>query len=58
MLQNCAISSSFKEMISSYKSAKEKSKSQKEAILFIKQKIESAKWFIDAIQQRQNTMME
>lgn len=51
------ISSSFKEMISSYKSAKEKSKSQKEAILFIKQKIESAKWFIDAIQQRQNTMM-
>jgi len=51
------ISSSFKEMISSYKSAKQKSKSQKEAILFIKQKIESAKWFIDAIQQRQNTMM-
>ena len=44
-------------MISDYKKAKIKSKSQKEAILFIKQKIESAKWFIDAIQQRQNTMI-
>jgi RNA polymerase sigma-54 factor len=51
------VSSSFREMISDYKRAKIKSKSQKEAILFIKQKIESAKWFIDAIQQRQNTMI-
>ena len=30
---------------------------EKDAILFIKQKIESAKWFIDAIKQRQNTMI-
>jgi RNA polymerase sigma-54 factor len=51
------VSSSFRDMISDYKRAKIKSKSQKEAILFIKQKIESAKWFIDAIQQRQNTMI-
>ena len=51
------ISNSFKEMVSDYKRAKMKSKSQKEAILFIKQKIESAKWFIDAIHQRQNTML-
>ena len=51
------ISNSFKDMISEYKHAKIKSKNQKEAIMFIKQKIESAKWFIDAIQQRQNTMI-
>jgi RNA polymerase sigma-54 factor len=51
------ISSNFKEMITDYKRAKIKSRSQKEAILFIKQKIEAAKWFIDAIQQRQNTML-
>lgn len=51
------VSNSFRDMISDYKKAKIKSKNQKEAILFIKQKIESAKWFIDAIQQRQNTMI-
>lgn len=33
------------------------SKQEKEAVLFIKQKIDSAKWFIDAIKQRQQTMM-
>lgn len=51
------ISSSFREMLDSYKKAKLKSKDQKEAIMFIKQKIDSAKWFIDAIRQRQNTLM-
>ncbi len=33
-------------------------KENKEAILFIKQKIDSAKWFIDAIKQRQNTLKQ
>lgn len=51
------ISNHFKEMISTYKKSKEKTKTQKEAILFIKQKIDSAKWFIDAIQSRYHTMM-
>lgn len=51
------ISSHFREMISHYKKSKEKSKQQKEAMLFIKQKIDSAKWFIDAIQSRYHTMM-
>lgn len=51
------ISNHFKEMISTYKKSKEKTKSQKDAILFIKQKIDSAKWFIDAIQSRYHTMM-
>ncbi len=32
-------------------------KRQKEALLFVKQKLDSAKWFIDAIRQRQNTLM-
>ncbi|HWB63636.1 MAG TPA: RNA polymerase factor sigma-54, partial [Chitinophagales bacterium] len=51
------VSNHFKEMINAYKKAKNKSKSQKEAILFVKQKIDSAKWFIDAIQSRYNTML-
>ncbi len=51
------ISNHFKEMITTYKKSKEKSKQQKEAMLFIKQKIDSAKWFIEAIHSRYNTMM-
>ena len=51
------VSNHFKEMISTYKKSKVKSKQQKEAMIFIKQKIDSAKWFIDAIQSRYNTMM-
>ena len=40
-----------------YKAQKEKpSKSQKDALMFIKQKLDSAKWFIDAIKQRQQTL--
>ena len=34
-----------------------KTNRQKEAVIFIKQKIDSAKWFIDAIKQRQNTLL-
>ena len=51
------VSNHFKDMIGEYKNSKLKSKAQKEAILFIKQKLDSAKWFIDAIQSRYNTMM-
>lgn len=51
------VSNHFREMIQHYKKSKEKSKSQKEAMLFIKQKIDSAKWFIDAIQSRYHTML-
>lgn len=43
-------------MLKGYKAAKEKSKSQKETVLFIKQKLDAAKWFIDAIRQRQQTL--
>lgn len=51
------ISQNFKEMMQAYDEAKVKTKEQKEAIMFIKQKIDSAKWFIDAIQQRQHTLL-
>jgi RNA polymerase sigma-54 factor len=50
------ISQSFKDMMKDYKGSKTKNKDTKEALTFIKQKIESAKWFIDAIKQRQQTL--
>jgi RNA polymerase sigma-54 factor len=51
------ISKSYNEMLLGYKASKEKSKAQKEAVLFIKQKLDAAKWFIDAIRQRQQTLL-
>jgi len=50
------VSRDYTEMLKGYKAAKEKSKSQKDAVLFIKQKLDAAKWFIDAIKQRQQTL--
>tara|TARA_A100001011_G_scaffold347571_1_gene384791 strand:- start:1153 stop:2604 length:1452 start_codon:yes stop_codon:yes gene_type:complete len=50
------ISNSYKEMLSGYAGAPEKNKSMKEAVLFIKQKLDAAKWFIDAIEQRYQTL--
>lgn len=52
------VSRSYSEMIEGYKAQKEKpSKSQKDALMFVKQKLDAAKWFIDAIKQRQHTLM-
>jgi len=50
------ISNHYNEMLKGYKLDKKKTKSQKEAIQFIKQKLDSAKWFIDAVKQRQETL--
>jgi len=51
------LSRNYVEMIESYIGDKsKKSTQQKDAILFVKRKIDSAKWFIDAIRQRQNTL--
>ena len=50
------ISNHYNEMLKGYKLDKNKTKSQKEAIQFIKQKLDSAKWFIDAVKQRQETL--
>ena len=43
-------------MMKDYERGTKKDKRQKEAVLFIKQKIDSAKWFIDMIKQRQQTL--
>tara|TARA_Y100000589_G_C27191767_1_gene645081 strand:+ start:1765 stop:3207 length:1443 start_codon:yes stop_codon:yes gene_type:complete len=50
------VSPSYIEMIKGYEEGA-KTQRDKEAILFVKQKVDSAKWFIDAIKQRQNTLM-
>ncbi|MEP2937482.1 MAG: RNA polymerase factor sigma-54 [Gilvibacter sp.] len=51
------VSKEYSDMLKGYKASKEKSKSQKDAVLFIKQKLDAAKWFIDAIKQRQQTLL-
>ncbi len=51
------ISEGYREMLKEYDRGAKKDKRQKEAVLFIKQKIDSAKWFIDMIKQRQNTLL-
>jgi len=51
------VSREYNNMLKGYQEASEKSKSQKDAIIFIKQKLDAAKWFIDAIKQRQQTLM-
>lgn len=51
------VSREYNNMLQTYKDSKEKSKSQKDAVLFIKQKLDAAKWFIDAIKQRQQTLL-
>lgn len=51
------ISKDYNNMLKSYKENALKTKDQKKALLFIKQKLDSAKWFIDAIKQRQNTLL-
>ena len=50
------ISHDYTNMLKGYKESKEKSNKQKEAVMFIKQKLDAAKWFIDAIKQRQQTL--
>ena len=51
------VNRSFSEMLKGYNENKESmSNDDKHAILFMKQKVDSAKWFIDAVKQRQNTL--
>lgn len=51
------VSREYNNMLKGYQESKEKSKSQKDAVFFIKQKLDAAKWFIDAIKQRQQTLL-
>ncbi|MGB0839353.1 MAG: RNA polymerase factor sigma-54, partial [Chitinophagales bacterium] len=52
------ISDTYRDMLKEYAKVKKKTKAQKAAVMFIKQKIDSAKWFIEAIRQRQDTMLK
>jgi RNA polymerase sigma-54 factor len=51
------ISASFADMLDTYHKSDKQNKNIKETVSFIKQKLDSAKWFIDAIKQRQNTLL-
>ena len=51
------ISEGYRDMLKDYDRGAKKDKRQKEAVIFIKQKIDAAKWFIDAIKQRQHTLL-
>ncbi|MBS1758910.1 MAG: RNA polymerase factor sigma-54 [Bacteroidetes bacterium] len=51
------VSEGYRDMLKEYDRGSKKDKRQKEAVLFIKQKIDAAKWFIDAIKQRQHTLL-
>ncbi|MDC6387378.1 RNA polymerase factor sigma-54 [Maribacter sp. PR1] len=50
------VSREYSNMLKGYKESKDKTKSQKDTVMFIKQKLDAAKWFIDAIRQRQQTL--
>lgn len=51
------VNNQYREMLEAY-SSNRKDKKQREAALFVKQKIDAARWFIDAIKQRQETMFK
>ncbi len=52
------VSRSYQEMFDHYDKAAQKDRKMKEAVQFVKQKLDSAKWFIDAIKQRQQTLLK
>jgi RNA polymerase sigma-54 factor len=51
------ISRSYADMFDAYDKSDKKDKKLKETVAFVKQKLDAAKWFIDAIRQRQNTLL-
>lgn len=51
------VSRSYSEMLKAYDKSNKKDKKLKETVSFVKQKLDSAKWFIDAIKQRQHTLL-
>jgi RNA polymerase sigma-54 factor len=52
------VSRSYQDMFQHYEKAEKNDKKMKEAVQFVKQKLDSAKWFIDAIKQRQQTLLK
>jgi RNA polymerase sigma-54 factor len=51
------ISRSYAEMLDTYDKSNKKDKNIRETVTFVKQKLDAAKWFIDAIRQRQQTLL-
>ncbi len=51
------VSSSYSDMFAAYDKSDKKDKKLKETVSFVKQKLDAAKWFIEAIRQRQNTLI-
>lgn len=51
------VSRSYSDMLEAYGKSDKKDKKLKETVTFVKQKLDAAKWFIDAIRQRQNTLL-
>ena len=51
------VNKDYEKMLRTYSEGGKTSKSDKEAVMFVKQKLDGAKWFIDAIKQRQNTLL-
>jgi len=51
------ISKEYNNLLKGYQESNNKNKAQKEAVFFVKQKLDAAKWFIDAVKQRQQTLL-
>ncbi len=51
------VSRSFSDMLDTYDKSDKQNKHIKETVTFVKQKLDAAKWFIDAIKQRQQTLL-
>ena len=51
------VNKDYEKMLRTYSEGGKTSKSDKDAVMFVKQKLDGAKWFIDAIKQRQNTLL-
>lgn len=56
-LPELRLSNAYSEMLQAYSKDRSQKKEMRDALQFVKQKIESARWFIDAIRQRQNTLL-
>lgn len=51
------VSNTYTDMLQTYKVTERKSEEQKKAVLFVKQKLDAARWFIEAVEQRRNTLL-
>jgi RNA polymerase sigma-54 factor len=52
------VSRSYSELFEAYEKSDKKDRKLKETVTFVKQKLDAARWFIDAIKQRQQTLLK